>query len=104
MSRFDVIAFDADDTLWHNERLYDQTQAGLAALIFDYRHFGASDGRPRQLVSPRQSQRKSRMMASSCLTVRTVRPPSHSSRVAVMASSGGESAHLPGACRRAAPP
>lgn len=24
--------------------------AGLAALVFDYRHFGASDGRPRQLV------------------------------------------------------
>lgn len=25
--------------------------AGFAALIFDYRHFGASDGRPRQLLS-----------------------------------------------------
>ena len=36
MSRFDVIAFDADDTLWHNERLYDQTQAGLAALLAGY--------------------------------------------------------------------
>lgn len=30
-------------------------EAGLAALVFDYRHFGASDGEPRQLISiPRQ--------------------------------------------------
>ena len=36
MSHFDVIAFDADDTLWHNERLYDQTQTGLAALLAPY--------------------------------------------------------------------
>jgi putative hydrolase of the HAD superfamily len=36
MSHFDVIAFDTDDTLWHNERLYDQTQAGLAALLAPY--------------------------------------------------------------------
>ena len=36
MTRFDVIAFDADDTLWHNERLYEQTQAGLAALMAAY--------------------------------------------------------------------
>ncbi len=36
MTLFDVIAFDADDTLWHNERLYDQTQAGLAALLAGY--------------------------------------------------------------------
>jgi putative hydrolase of the HAD superfamily len=36
MPRFDLIAFDADDTLWHNERLYDQTQAGLAALLAPY--------------------------------------------------------------------
>jgi len=26
-------------------------QAGLAVLVFDYRHFGASDGEPRQLLS-----------------------------------------------------
>jgi fermentation-respiration switch protein FrsA (DUF1100 family) len=25
-------------------------QAGLAAMVFDYRHFGSSDGKPRQLV------------------------------------------------------
>ena len=24
---FDMIAFDADDTLWHNESLYSATQA-----------------------------------------------------------------------------
>ena len=30
-------------------------KAGLAALVFDYRHFGASEGEPRQLISiPRQ--------------------------------------------------
>ena len=36
MPRFDVIAFDADDTLWHNERLYLQTQAKLAGLLAGY--------------------------------------------------------------------
>jgi putative hydrolase of the HAD superfamily len=36
MPHFDVIAFDADDTLWHNERLYDRTQAALAALLAPY--------------------------------------------------------------------
>jgi dienelactone hydrolase len=30
------------------------TQAGLAALVFDYRHFGASQGEPRQLQKPDQ--------------------------------------------------
>jgi fermentation-respiration switch protein FrsA (DUF1100 family) len=29
-------------------------QAGMAALVFDYRHFGASGGQPRQLVSIRR--------------------------------------------------
>jgi fermentation-respiration switch protein FrsA (DUF1100 family) len=29
-------------------------QAGLDAVVFDYRHFGASDGEPRQLVSIRR--------------------------------------------------
>ena len=36
MNLFDLIAFDADDTLWHNERLYERTQAGLAALLAPY--------------------------------------------------------------------
>src|SRR5947209_8196715 len=28
--------------------------AGLAALVFDYRHFGASEGEPRQLLDIRR--------------------------------------------------
>lgn len=30
---FDVIAFDADDTLWHNEILFEGTQARFQALV-----------------------------------------------------------------------
>jgi len=33
---FDVIAFDADDTLWHNESHYQQAQADFAALLADF--------------------------------------------------------------------
>jgi putative hydrolase of the HAD superfamily len=33
---FDLIAFDADDTLWHNESLYARAQEGLAELLSDY--------------------------------------------------------------------
>jgi putative hydrolase of the HAD superfamily len=33
MSRFDLVALDADDTLWHNERLYEHSQDGLASLL-----------------------------------------------------------------------
>ena len=36
MSRFDVIAFDADDTLWHNERLYARAQDRFRALLAHY--------------------------------------------------------------------
>lgn len=36
MSRFDVIAFDADDTLWHTERLYVDAQARFKALLAHY--------------------------------------------------------------------
>lgn len=36
MSRFDVIAFDADDTLWHNEQLYLDAQAALRDLLSQY--------------------------------------------------------------------
>ena len=36
MSNFDVIAFDADDTLWENERLYANAQAGLVELLSRY--------------------------------------------------------------------
>jgi putative hydrolase of the HAD superfamily len=33
MARFDLIAFDADDTLWENERLYAEVQAKFIALL-----------------------------------------------------------------------
>ena len=36
MSKFDVIAFDADDTLWQNEHLYAEAQAGLVDLLANY--------------------------------------------------------------------
>jgi putative hydrolase of the HAD superfamily len=36
MLPFDVIAFDADDTLWHNERLYVNAQARFAQLLARY--------------------------------------------------------------------
>jgi len=34
--RFDLIALDADDTLWHNERLYEHSQAALAEMLAGY--------------------------------------------------------------------
>jgi putative hydrolase of the HAD superfamily len=36
LSNFDVIAFDADDTLWHNERLYTNAQASFKRLLSQY--------------------------------------------------------------------
>ena len=33
---FDIIAFDADDTLWHNERLYTAALDGLKQLLAPY--------------------------------------------------------------------
>jgi putative hydrolase of the HAD superfamily len=33
MPKFDVIAFDADDTLWENEHLYKKSQARLVELL-----------------------------------------------------------------------
>ena len=36
MTRFDAIAFDADDTLWHNEQLYIQAQARFKQLLAQY--------------------------------------------------------------------
>jgi putative hydrolase of the HAD superfamily len=36
MSNFDVIAFDADDTLWHNERIYNAAQAKYHDLLVQY--------------------------------------------------------------------
>ena len=36
MTNFDAIAFDADDTLWENERLYASAQARLVELLARY--------------------------------------------------------------------
>jgi putative hydrolase of the HAD superfamily len=36
MPHFDVIAFDADDTLWHNERLYANAEKRFANLLAQY--------------------------------------------------------------------
>ena len=36
MRRITTIAFDADDTLWHNERFFRMTQEHFAALLADY--------------------------------------------------------------------
>jgi putative hydrolase of the HAD superfamily len=36
MSRFDVIAFDADDTLWHNETIFVGAQAEFRKLLARY--------------------------------------------------------------------
>src|SRR5512140_1249461 len=36
MSHFDVIGFDADDTLWHTERLYAEAQAQFKNLLARY--------------------------------------------------------------------
>ena len=33
MKPLDLIAFDADDTLWHNEPLYTMTQEKFIALL-----------------------------------------------------------------------
>ncbi len=36
MSRIDIIAFDADDTLWHNETLYSQAKTQFQQLLSPY--------------------------------------------------------------------
>jgi putative hydrolase of the HAD superfamily len=36
MPRFELLAFDADDTLWQNESLYAEVQAKFAALLAKY--------------------------------------------------------------------
>jgi len=37
MTRFDVVALDADDTLWHNETLFTATQTQFRDLLVRYR-------------------------------------------------------------------
>ena len=36
MGRLTTIGFDADDTLWHNERFFQNTQALFAELLADH--------------------------------------------------------------------
>lgn len=36
MPQFDIIALDADDTLWHNERLFSETQVAFSSLLARY--------------------------------------------------------------------
>ncbi len=36
MPAFDLIGFDADDTLWHTERLYEETEQRFAQLLAGY--------------------------------------------------------------------
>lgn len=60
-------------------------QAGVAAFAFDYRHFGASGGVPRQLVDP---WRQLEDWAAALAFVRT-RPELDSARVAVWGTSQG---------------
>jgi putative hydrolase of the HAD superfamily len=42
---FDIIAFDADDTLWHNMPLYIKAQEKLAGLLSDYIQLDELDNR-----------------------------------------------------------
>ena len=42
---FDLIAFDADDTLWHNETLYSITQDRFAELLAEYHDRASIDER-----------------------------------------------------------
>src|SRR3982751_1052747 len=37
MTRFDVVALDADDTLWHNPTIFTATQSRFRALLERYR-------------------------------------------------------------------
>jgi putative hydrolase of the HAD superfamily len=51
MSIFDVIAFDADDTLWHNESIYMGVQEKFACLLAPYEHPGVVASRLYQTES-----------------------------------------------------
>ena len=57
--------------------------AGLAVLLFDYRHFGASDGEPRQLLSVR---RQLRDWATAVRVARSL-PEIDAERIALWGSS-----------------
>ena len=57
--------------------------AGLDALVFDYRHFGASDGEPRQLVSLRRQLQDYRAAIDCARTL----PDVDARRIAVWGTS-----------------
>jgi len=56
MPTFDLIAFDADDTLWHNERIYTGVQESFAQLLSPYQ--------PKELVAARLYQTETRNIKS----------------------------------------
>jgi dienelactone hydrolase len=60
-------------------------QAGLAALVFDYRHFGASDGEPRQLLDIGRQLDDWRAAIAYARTLEGVDP----ARIAIWGSSFG---------------
>jgi putative hydrolase of the HAD superfamily len=52
-ARLDIIGFDADDTLWHNERFFRLTQTRFAELLAD--HAEAADLGARLLAAERRN-------------------------------------------------
>jgi alpha-beta hydrolase superfamily lysophospholipase len=60
---------------------------GLAAVVFDNRSFGASEGEPRQEIDPWQQINDYRDAISYALRVR--RPTEHASASGAQATSGG---------------
>lgn len=58
-------------------------QAGLAALLFDYRHFGASEGEPRQLLSIRRQLQDWEAAIATARSIPSVDP----TRIALFGSS-----------------
>ncbi|HMC36804.1 MAG TPA: alpha/beta hydrolase [Actinomycetota bacterium] len=67
-------------------------EAGIAALLFDYRYFGASGGEPRQRVSPHDQIEDYR----SALTCLSLRPEVDADRLGVWGTSfsGGHVLHV----------
>jgi fermentation-respiration switch protein FrsA (DUF1100 family) len=57
--------------------------AGMAVLLFDYRHFGASEGRPRQLLSIRRQLEDWRVAIETARGLQDVDP----ARIALFGSS-----------------
>ena len=58
-----VIAFDADDTLWHNETIFEKSHSDFADLLAPYVDLSARDRKSTRLNSSHVSQ--SRMPSSA---------------------------------------